>query len=78
MELTWTGVAAGLSLMWVQSTPSSQARLLRSSTLCTRSSLSLQNLQATLRSQVRCNDVITSGWFGLLSLIWEGKVEILE
>ena len=45
MEVTVTGLAAGRSLMWLQSTPWSQSRLLRSSTLCTRSSLSLQNLQ---------------------------------
>ena len=45
MDLTWTGMAAGLSLMCSQSTPRNQAPLLMSSRLWIRSSRSPQNLQ---------------------------------
>ena len=44
MDLTWTGMAAGLSLMCSQSTPRNQAPLLMSSRLWIRSSRSPQNL----------------------------------
>ena len=48
MELTWTGMAAGLSLMWSQSTPLNQATLLMSSRLWIRSSRSSQNLHSKM------------------------------
>ena len=49
MDLTRTGMAAGRSLMWDQSTPSNQCSTFISSIVLTRSSMSLQNLHTKRR-----------------------------
>merc|ERR1712112_470693 len=58
MDLTMTGITAGLSLMWPQSTCLNQSSPMISSLLWTRFSRSLQNLRIVLMA---VSDIGTSG-----------------
>ena len=51
IDLTCTGMAAGLSLMWPQSTPLNQSRLLMSSIHWSLWSLSSQNLEIRIERE---------------------------
>ena len=59
MDLTWTGIAAGLSLMWPQSTPLNQSRLLMSSIHWSLWSRSSQNLHTSSEREVTWQPLIS-------------------